>query len=46
MLSIRGSRVHEQINEDGMTTWNDVRAAYNGAFIVDSWCAWVWTRVV
>ena len=35
ILSRRGPRTNEDINENGMTTWNDMRAAYNGVFIVD-----------
>ena len=36
MLFRRGHRTNEDINENGMTTWNNTRAEYTGVFIVDS----------
>ena len=36
ILSRRGPQTNEQINKNGMTTWNGMRAAYNIVFMVDS----------
>ena len=35
MVSRREPQTNEDINENKMTTWNDMRAAHNGVFIVD-----------
>ena len=43
--SRRGPRTNENENKSRMTTWNDMRAAYNGVFIDDS-VFFAWTRIV